>query len=103
MPRHGLQPAPANFQCPYQLCCPHLQGLSTEFVFAEYQNSSWEHLEHWKARDQLNGLLDQMRGYTQKLETENARLKAQLAALHQRQFKANRKPPAVTPPPLQRS
>lgn len=103
MPRHGLQPAPANFQCPYQLCCPHLQGLSTEFVFAEYQNSSWEHLEHWKARDQLSGLLDQMRGYTQKLETENARLKAQLAALHQRQFKANRKPPAVTPPPLQRS
>ena len=62
MPRHGLQPAPANYQCPYQHCCPHLQGLSTEFVFAEYQNSGWEHLEHWNARDKLNGLLDQMRG-----------------------------------------
>jgi len=76
MSSKGLQQPPANYQCPYHNCCPHLQGLSTEFVFAEYQNSHWEHLDHWKARDELNELLEQMRGYTQELETQNAELKA---------------------------
>jgi hypothetical protein len=95
MSREGLPEAPANYQCPYQRCCPHLQGLSTEFVFAEYQNSRFEHLDHWKARDDLNALLDQMRGYTQELEAQNAELKAKLTALHRRQFKANRKKPSA--------
>ena len=82
MPSKGLPPPPANYQCPYHTCCPHLQGLSTEFVFAEYQNFHWEHLDHWKARDELNELLEQMRGYTQELEAQNAELKAKLTALH---------------------
>jgi len=100
MPRKGLPLPPANYQCPYQRCCPHLQGLSTEFVFAEYQNSHEEHLDHWKARDELNELLEKMRSYTQELETQNAELKAQLTTLHRRQFKANRKqPPATAPHP----
>jgi hypothetical protein len=100
MPRKGLQQPPANYQCPYHNCCPHLQGLSTEFVFAEYQNAHEEYLEHWKARDELNEQLDQMRNYTQELESQNAELKAKLTALHRRQFKANRKqPPATAPQP----
>ncbi|RPJ11432.1 MAG: IS66 family transposase [Deltaproteobacteria bacterium] len=103
MSSKGLQQPPANYQCPYHNCCPHLQGLSTEFVFAEYQNSHWEHLDHWKARDELNELLEQMRGYTQELETQNAELKAKLTALHRRQFKANRKQPPATVPQPQRA
>jgi transposase len=100
MPSKGLQLPPANYQCPYQRCCPHLQGLSTEFVFAEYQNSHEEHIDHWKARDELNELLEKMRRYTQELETQNAELKAKLTTLHRRQFKANRKqPPATAPQP----
>jgi hypothetical protein len=100
MPRKGLQQPPANYQCPYHNCCPHLQGLSTEFVFAEYQNAHAEYLDHWKARDELNELLDQMRTYTQELQAQNAELKAKLTALHRRQFKANRKqPPATAPQP----
>jgi len=103
MPSKSLRQPPANYQCPYQHCCPHLQGLSTEFVFAEYQNSHEEHLDHWKARDELNELLEQMRGYTQALEAQNAELKAKLTALHRRQFKANRKqPPASARPPERR-
>ena len=57
-------------------------------------------MDHWKARDELNELLEQMRGYTQELEAQNAELKAKLTALHRRQFKANRKqPPASASPP----
>lgn len=100
MPRKGLQQPPANYQCPYHNCCPHLQGLSSEFVFTEYQNAHEEYLDHWKARDELNELLDQMRTYTQELEAQNAELKAKLTALHRRQFKANRKQsPATAPQP----
>jgi len=102
MPSRGLQHAPANYQCLYQHCCPHLQGLSTQFLFEEYQRSRWEHLDHWKARDELNDLLEQMRGYTQELEAENAELKAKITALHRRQFKANRKPPPPTAPGSER-
>jgi hypothetical protein len=80
MPRKGLQQPPANYQCPYHTCCPHLQGLSSEFVFAEYQNAHEEYLDHWKARDELNELLDQMRTYTQELEAQNAELKAEQTA-----------------------
>ena len=98
MPSQGLQPAPANYQCPYQRCCPHLQGLSTEFVFAEYQRSHEEHLDHWKARDDLNELLEQLRAYSHELEAQNAELKAKLTALHRRQFKAKRKPPTARAP-----
>jgi transposase len=100
MPTKGLQQPPANYQCPYHKCCPHLQGLSSEFVFTEYQNAHEEYLDHWKARDELNELLDQMRTYTQELQAQNAELKAKLTALHRRQFKANRKqPPATAPQP----
>jgi len=97
MPRNGLQEPPANYTCPYRHCCPHLEGLSTEFAFAEYQRSYEELVDHWKARDELNELLEKMRGYTQELEDQNAQLKAKLTALHRRQFKANRKasPPAA--------
>jgi hypothetical protein len=98
MSRKCFQQPPANYQCPYQNCCPHLEGLSTEFVFAEYQNSSVEHQEHWNARDDLNALLEQMQGYAHELEAQNAELKAKLAALHRRQFKANRKPPTTQRP-----
>jgi transposase len=103
MPIKGLQEPPANYTCPYRHCCPHLQGLSTEFAFAEYQRSYEEHVDHWKARDELNELLEKMRGYTQDLEVQNAELKAKLTALHRRQFKANRKHPAATAPQPQRA
>jgi len=98
MSSRGLQPAPANYQCPYRRCCPHLQGFSTEFLFEEYQQSRGEHVDHWKARDDLNALLDRMRGYTQKLEAQNAELKAKLTTLHRRQFKGHRKSPSAGEP-----
>jgi transposase len=98
MPRTGHPPPPANYDCPYRDCCPHLEGLSTDFAFDEYQRSRDEHLDHWKARDELNELLEKMHRHTQQLEAENAQLKARLTALHRRQFKANRKRSAPAAP-----
>ena len=85
------QQAPWNYQCPYQHGCPHLEGLSTHFVWGEYQYAPEENGEHWRIRD----ILEQERTAAGKriseLERENEDLKAQLTALHRRQFKTNKK------------
>jgi hypothetical protein len=90
MPPHRYQQAPWNYQCSYQHNCPHLQGLSAQWVFEEYQRSYDEHLEHWKVRDILNQELEEALEYIGKLEKQNEVLKAKLKALHQRQFKSNK-------------
>lgn len=90
MPRHPPQP-PWNFQCPYQHNCPHLEGLSAQWVFEEYQRCDDEHLEHWKIRDIQQEELDKALKYVSELEKENEELKAKLKALHRKQFKANKK------------
>jgi transposase len=83
--------APWDFKCPYKQNCPHLEGLSTQWVFNEYQNSHEEHLEHWKARDNLEEELEKALEKITELENGNEDLKAKLKALHNRQFKPNRK------------
>jgi hypothetical protein len=91
MPPYRYQQAPWDFECNYRHCCPHLQGLSTKWVFDEYQRSHDEHLQHWKVRDIQQEELEKALEYIGKLEKENEELNAKLKALHQRQFKANKK------------
>lgn len=90
-PRHYDYP-PWDYECPYKHCCPHLEGLSTQWVWEEYHRSSDEHLEHWKARDIQQEELAKALEYIRELEKENEELKAKLKALHERQFKSNCKP-----------
>jgi transposase len=91
MPRYRYPQAPWDFQCPYKHSCPHLEGLSTQWVFEEYQRAYDEHCEHWKARDLQQEDLEKALRYIGELEKQNEELKAKLKALHQRQFKAKRK------------
>jgi transposase len=83
--------APWDYDCIYKHCCPHLQGLSTSWVFDEYQRSHDQHLEHWRFRDEQQEELEKALAYIKDLEKENEELKSKLQALHQRQFKANKK------------
>jgi transposase-like protein len=89
MPRYPQ--APWDYDCTYKHCCPHLQGLSTAWVFDEYQRSHYQHLQHWQFRDEQLEELDKTLAYISDLEKQNQQLKAKLRALHQRQFKANKK------------
>lgn len=91
MPPYRYQQAPWDFKCCYRHFCPHLQGLSTKWVFEEYQRSHDEYLEHWKVRDMQQEELEKALEYIGKLEKENEVLNAKLKALHQRQFKSNKK------------
>ena len=82
---------PWDYDCIYKHCCPHLQGLSTHWVFREYQDEPFNNCEHWRIRESQQEELEKAIEYINKIEKENEELKAKLKALHSRQFKANKK------------
>jgi transposase/FtsZ-binding cell division protein ZapB len=89
MPRPAYPPY--GFTCPYTHHCPHLDGLSTTWVFGEYRRADEVYDEHLQIIDTISSRLDAALKEIQALEKENAELKAKNAALHRKQFKANRK------------
>ena len=88
---NARQQAPWNFQCPYRHGCPHLEGLSTQWMWEEYEHAPEENSEHWRIREILEQKLTVAGKRISELERENEDLKAQLTALHRRQFKTNKK------------
>ncbi len=89
MPRSPYPPH--DFECLYRHSCPYLDGLSTTWVLGEYRRAGEVYQEHLRI---IDGFDDELRVREQRirvLERENAQLKARLQALHQRQFKPNKK------------
>lgn len=88
----GKQPqAPWGYQCPYREACPHLEGMSTEWMWLRHQEDV---LEKDQLRRQVAELVMGCRQEERsngQLRQENAELKAQLHALHRKQFKAGPK------------
>ena len=85
--------APIGFQCPYRHKCPHLDTMSTRWVMEVYQ-------ECFDLREQLHRLeIDSQRRIDelQKLLLQRDQTIAQLRLQHQKQFKANKKPPPSPP------
>ena len=81
-----------DFVCPYRNGCPYLEGLSTSWVFAEYQRSGLLVCEYESQMEELTRQLDEAHLQNKQLEAENQRLKAQLHTLHRGQFKARKAP-----------
>ncbi len=96
MPRPAYPPY--GFSCPYTDHCPHLDGLSTTWVFEGYRRADEVYDEHLRIIDVLDARLNAVMKQVRILEKENAELKAKNTALHRRQFKAN-KPPSESGSP----
>lgn len=88
---------PDDFRCPYRDGCPYLEGLSTGWVFHRYQKVAGTECHYEYQLEQLNHQLDEERQQRKRLELENQQLRAQLQALHRRQFKGRKAPTAPTP------
>ena len=88
---------PDDFVCPYRDGCPYLEGLSTGWVFHQYQHHEPTECHYEYQLEQINQLLRQEQRRCKELERDNQQLQAQLQALHRRQFKG-RKAPVVTTP-----
>jgi hypothetical protein len=79
-----------DFICPYRHGCPYLEGLSTKWVWEEYQRTAGVECDYEHQLKQLNQELDQERSRRQNAELETQRLQAQIHALHRRQFKGRK-------------
>ena len=89
MTRHPYPPH--DFECLYRHTCPYLDGLSTTWVLGEYRRADNVYHEHLRIIDDFYHDLKARDNRIRVLERENAELKAKLQALHQRQFKPNKK------------
>lgn len=93
----GVRKAPADFACPYQRACPHMEGISAQWAFSVFK-------AQWRLEAQVRALesdIEQLRAEHDTLRTERDQLKAQFTALHRKQFKAGkvRSPPSLPPDP----
>jgi transposase len=82
---------PHDFECVYRHTCPYLDGLSTTWVLGEYRRADDVYQEHLRIIDNFYDGLKARDDRIRILERENAELKARLQALHQRQFRPNKK------------
>jgi hypothetical protein len=87
-----------DFSCPHRDGCPYLEGLSTHWVYKNYQSGRHQDCEQTKILEAVIQRLNDAEDRVKVLEKENAKLKAQNLALHRRQFKARRSPPAPPGP-----
>jgi len=85
---------PDDFSCPYRDGCPYLEGLSTGWVFECYQDNAGTECQYEHQLEELYKELREERRHSKQVELENQQLRAQLHALHRRQFKGRRRPAA---------
>lgn len=83
---------PPRYECIYRNACPHLDMLSTKWVYGQFRGAEEQYQQHLRIYDRLQEALSECRKKIVKLERENAELKAKYLLIHQRQFKANKKP-----------
>lgn len=97
MPRR--KEPPAEFLCPYQNHCPYLEGLSTRWIFSEYQRSHIREHEHWRIREEMAEEIAQLQQTVFEQAAQIDQLRAENKRLHQRGFKPrkNRNTPEATP------
>ena len=81
---------PDDFSCPYRDGCPYLEGLSTGWVFYQYQHTEPTECHYEHQLEEINQQWRQEQRRCQELQAENQQLRAQLQALHRRQFKGRR-------------
>jgi hypothetical protein len=85
-----------EFVCRYRHGCPYLEGLPPERVWHRYQAVTGTECHYEHLLQQLSQELDQSRRLAREQERQIQQLKAQLQALHRRQFKGRHRP--ATPP-----
>jgi len=82
----AFKKAPAGFDCPYKNACPHLEELSTSWVFSTHQ-------QQWRLEGQIRALerdAEQLQNEKEELRNERDQIRAQFTALHRRQFKGKK-------------
>ena len=85
-----LKTAPYGFRCPYENGCPHMQGLSANWLFKHYSQSAGTEEKYWQQRAAMMMEIRSLERRIQEQESEIERLRAENRRLHQRGFKASK-------------
>jgi transposase len=86
------------FICPYRHSCPYLEGWSPQALWERLQSQQGAECHYEYQLAELYKQLDAERRQRQQVERENQQLRAQLHALHRRQFKGRRHPAVASGP-----
>jgi len=87
---------PRYFICPYEHNCPYLDGMSTTWVLEQYRYGQENYQENLRIIETFYQNLDTALKRIRTLERELVEIKAKYQALHQRQFKPNKKKNAAS-------
>lgn len=79
---------PCGFDCSYKNNCPYLEGLSTHWIFQEYQRSHIREHEHWLTREEMSDEINQLLNTVHEQAVQIDQLRAENKRLHQQKFKA---------------
>lgn len=88
---------PDDFCCPYRHGCPYLEGLPAAWVWQRHQEVAGTECHYEYQLQQVHQELSEAHARLRDLERENQQLRAQLLALHRRQFKGRTQPPPASP------
>jgi transposase len=83
--------APPGFQCPYRHACPHLNGRSTTWTNELLRDLEGDVFRDSQGAAALAEEVAALQADNERLEKENAELRARLAAEHGSRFKPNRR------------
>jgi hypothetical protein len=78
------------FVCPYRHGCPYLEGLGTKWVWDRYQEAAGLECHYEHVIEQLDEELRQTQAELKRTQQERDQVRAQLQALHRRQFQGHR-------------
>jgi len=77
----------AEFVCAYRHSCPYLEGLPAKWVWERFNDADGLECQYEYQLEELHREADEAHARIQELELANQQFKAQLHALHRRQFK----------------
>lgn len=85
-----LKSAPYGFRCPYENGCPHLQGLSANWLLKRYWESGGEENNYWKLRGEMMVEIRSLENRIREQQSEIEQLRSENRRLHQRGFKSSK-------------
>lgn len=81
---------PPGFCCPYQDNCPHLEGLSANWLFRQHMRSSFKENDHYQIREAMAAEIGTLEAMVQERDLEIQTLRTENAMLHRSRFKASK-------------
>lgn len=86
----GRSKSPADYCCPYQDNCPHLEGLSANWLFRQHMRFNFKENDHYQIREAMSAEISTLEAMVHERDLEIQTLRMENTRLHQSRFKASK-------------